>query len=97
MKSEWNYSSRKGREHGFTFNFSNHFDQLPYLFRLNFIHLNHSMWKFCTFEFKLQYYFRLSGQNLIPDTGYDNLDENSMERKVIDMLADFYTNFAKFA
>lgn len=39
----------------------------------------------------------MSGQNLIPETGYQNLAEDSMERKVIDTLTEFYTNFAKFA
>lgn len=41
--------------------------------------------------------YRLNGHNLIPETSYENLDEDSMERKVIDILTDFYANFAKFA
>lgn len=51
------------------------------------------------FHLQLNFFFkfRLNGHNLIPETSYENLDENSMERKVIDMLTDFYTNFAKYA
>ncbi|XP_055320352.1 esterase B1-like [Sitodiplosis mosellana] len=72
VKSDWNLSSRKGRKFAFNFNFSNHFDQLPYL-------------------------FRLSGQSLLPDSSYQNLAEDSLERKTIDTLTEFYANFAKFS
>ncbi|XP_031622630.1 esterase E4-like [Contarinia nasturtii] len=72
VKSDWNLSSRKGRKFAFNFNFSNHFDQLPYL-------------------------FRLSGQHLLPESSYENLAEDSFERKIIDKLTDFYANFAKFS
>lgn len=43
------------------------------------------------------FFSRLSGQNLIPETSYQNLAEDSMERQIIDTLTEFYTNFAKFA
>lgn len=49
------------------------------------------------FEKKKKNQNRMSGQNLIPETSYQNLAEDSMERNVIDTLTEFYTNFAKYA
>lgn len=41
----------------------------------------------------LAYLFRFKDQ---PDEMYQNLAENSMQRKMIESITDFYVNFAKF-
>lgn len=41
--------------------------------------------------------FRLFDQQLLPDSSYESLAEDSMERKAIDMDTEFYANFAKYS